>query len=122
MRSSSRPAGSARKRAVPTRSRLTVRPTASAPLQRDLGLREALRASRDALVDIQNALDALLLSVRAAASTAASGLASTGAGAASAPETALATASAAPPPRAEAIDRLARSARRADAAIRRLSP
>jgi hypothetical protein len=122
MRSSSRPAGSPRKRAVPARSRLTVRPTASAPLQRDLGLREALRASRDALVDIQNELDALLLSVRAAARTAAAGVASSGAGAAGAPETALATAPAAPPPRAEAIDRLARSARRADAAIRRLSP
>jgi hypothetical protein len=64
MRSSRRSVGSPRKRAVPARSRLTVRPAASAPLARGVGLSDALQASREALTDLQGHLDALLNAVR----------------------------------------------------------
>lgn len=90
MRSSRRPVGSPRKRAVPARSRLTVRASASAPLARGVGLRDALQASREALTDIQAQLDALLRAVRA----------SSGA-----------------PPERETVDRLAGATRRASVAI-----
>jgi len=93
MRSNRRPTGSPRKRAVPVRSRLTIRAAAHAPLARGVGLQDALKASRDALNDIQKQLDALLASVRS-------------------PHVR---------PEAESIDRLARSNRRADAAMARLT-
>lgn len=44
---------------------MTVRRPARAPLARSLGLGDALRASREALSDIQHQLDALLKAVRA---------------------------------------------------------
>jgi hypothetical protein len=71
---------------------------------RDLELREALRVSREAIVAIRNELDALLRSVQARNAARGDGTAGT-----------------APAPRAEAIERLARSTRRADAAVRDLS-
>jgi hypothetical protein len=63
-----------------------------------------LRISREAIVAIRNELDALLRSVQASN-------AARGAG----------TAGTTPAPRAEAIERLARSTLRADAAVRGLS-
>jgi hypothetical protein len=78
---------------------------------RDLELREALRVSREAIVAIRNELDALLRSVQATNAARGSGPA----GAAAARVEARVEA------RAEAIDRLARSTRRADAAVRGLS-
>jgi CBS-domain-containing membrane protein len=77
---------------------------AQGPGTRDLDLREALRISREAIVAIQDELDALLRSVQARNAARGSGNAGT------------ATA-----PRADAIERLARSTRRADAAVRGLS-
>ncbi|MES1171819.1 MAG: hypothetical protein ABUL77_01170 [Bacteroidota bacterium] len=57
-------AGGRRARAIPVVSRLTVRPSWSAPLNRPVPVGEALRASREALGDIQRQLDALLEAVR----------------------------------------------------------
>ena len=54
-----------RAHALPSRSRLTVRRSARAPLAHSVRLGEALRASREALADIQHQLDALLKAVRA---------------------------------------------------------
>jgi CBS-domain-containing membrane protein len=71
---------------------------------RDLELREALRVSREAIVAIQDELDALLRSVQARNAARGAGNAGT-----------------APAPRVDAIERLARSTRRADAAVRGLS-
>jgi hypothetical protein len=92
---------------------MTVRQPPTAPLARGAGLRDALRASREALTDLQVQLDALLTAVRA-------------------PTTAMAVATAEKtekPARAladcsvkkEAIDRLAGATRRASAAIGNLS-
>ena len=55
-----------RARALPSRSRLTIRRSARAPLAHSVSLGEALRASREALSDIGRQLDALLVAVRAA--------------------------------------------------------
>lgn len=68
---------------------MTVRASASAPLARGVGLRDALQASREALTDIQNQLDALLRAVRAPSGA----------------------------PQLESVDQLAGAARRATAAI-----
>jgi hypothetical protein len=103
MRSSRRPVGSPRKRAVPARSRLTVRAPAFAPLSRGVGLRDALQASREALADVQAQLDALLNAVRKGSSSPA--VENDAAGA-------MKTAS---------VDRLAGATRRASLAIRSLS-
>ncbi|HTA19811.1 MAG TPA: hypothetical protein VK989_10990 [Polyangia bacterium] len=54
---------SARGRAVPARSRMTVR-RSEAPLVRGSQLAAALRSSREALTDLEGQLDALLAAVR----------------------------------------------------------
>lgn len=92
----------------------TVTPAAR---KRDLDLREALRVSREAIAAIERQLDALLGSVRAV--NAARGADTAEAAGAASPAS---TASTVAPPRADAIERLARSTRRADAAVRSLSP
>jgi hypothetical protein len=61
VRSSSKPGG--RARAVPARSRMTVR-RSQAPLVRGSQLAAALRSSREALTDLEDQLDALLAAVR----------------------------------------------------------
>ena len=52
-----------RGRAVPARSRMTVR-RSEAPLVRGSQLAAALRSSREALTDLESQLDALLAAVR----------------------------------------------------------
>jgi hypothetical protein len=52
-----------RTRAIPARSRMTIRRHA-APLTRSGQLAEALRSSREALSDLQGQLDALLAALR----------------------------------------------------------
>lgn len=54
---------SVRGRAVPARSRMTVR-RSEAPLVRGSQLAAALRSSREALTDLEGQLDALLAAVR----------------------------------------------------------
>ena len=81
------------RRSVPSRSRLTVRPSALAPLARSSGLTDALRSGREALADVERQLEALLAIVRTPADL----------------------------PDVEAPDRLARAARRAGAAVARLA-
>ncbi len=63
-RSSGSSVGGKRARPVPAFSRLTIRSLGGAPLSRPLPLNEALRASREALTEIQRELDMLLESVR----------------------------------------------------------
>ena len=53
-----------RARAVPARSRMTVRRGSQAPLVRGGQLAGALRSSREALMDLEGQLDALLAAVR----------------------------------------------------------
>jgi hypothetical protein len=94
---------------APARTRRTADKSArSTPApergRQELELREALRVSREAIVAIQAELDALLRSVQAR--NAARGAGNVGT---------------APAPRVDAIERLARSTRRADAAVRGLS-
>jgi hypothetical protein len=62
MRTRRRSSASARKRTLPARSRVTVR-RAGANLVRS-SLAAALRSSREALVDIEGQLDALLKALR----------------------------------------------------------
>jgi hypothetical protein len=61
VRASSVPGG--RARAVPARSRMTVR-RSEAPLVRGSQLQAALRSSREALTSLEGQLDALLAAVR----------------------------------------------------------
>ncbi len=83
-----------RSRALPLLSRLTLKPNSPAvPLGKSLRLVDALRASREALNDIQGQLDALLSAVRSPAGR---------------PETG-------------AADRLRRATKRAGAAMNRLA-
>ncbi len=51
-------------RARPSRSRLTIRPAGRVPVARSPHLGDVLRASREALSDIGDQLDALLAAVR----------------------------------------------------------
>jgi hypothetical protein len=92
-RSNHRGVGGARVRGLPSVSRLTIRPTTRVPLARSGRLGEALRASREALSDIERQLEALLRAVRAPSGR----------------------------PDADAPDRLGHAARRADAALGRLA-
>lgn len=79
------------RRKLPARSRMTLRTQTNAPLTRTSGLAEALRHSREALIDVERQLEALLAAVRTASG-----------------------------PDAEAADRLHRAAKRAGAAVERL--
>jgi hypothetical protein len=82
-----------RPRALPSLSRITVRPPAPARLGESVELGDALRASREAIGAVQRQLDALLKAVRSEAGR----------------------------PAPEAAERLRVATRRADAAMGRLA-
>jgi hypothetical protein len=64
-----------RARAVPARSRMSVRRGSQAPLVRSSQLAAALRTSREALTDLQGQLDTLLAALRDSSAAPEAGLA-----------------------------------------------